>query len=61
MGWRGRGLANREVAEPAKNAQGEYVENRSFRVHDLPVVAHALMRAFAFAMDEREMNGSCPF
>src|SRR5205085_8207032 len=44
-----------------KDAQGEYVENRSFRVHDLPVLSHALARAYAYAMDQWELNGSCPF
>ena len=44
-----------------KDAQGEYVENRSFRVHDLPVLSHTLARAYAYAMDQRELNGSCPF
>jgi hypothetical protein len=49
---------NATVSRSYKDAQGQWQKGGSFRVAEIPVLVHALLRAHGFALDAREQN--CP-
>lgn len=49
---------NATVTRSYKDAQGQWQRGGSFRVAEIPVLVHALLRAHGYALDAREQN--CP-
>jgi hypothetical protein len=46
------------IARASKDASGQWRAGGTFRIAELPVLVHALLRAHGYALDSREMN--CP-
>ena len=49
---------NATITRSYKDASGQWQKGGSFRISEIPVLVHALLRAHAFGLDAREMN--CP-
>ena len=50
---------NATITRSYRDAQGHWQRGGSFRVAEIPVLIHALLRAHGHALDSREQN--CPF
>jgi hypothetical protein len=49
---------NATVTRSYRDQQGQWQRGGSFRIAEIPVLIHALLRAHGFALDAREQN--CP-
>jgi len=49
---------NATVTRSYKDASGQWQKGGSYRVSEIPVLIHALLRAHGYALDAREQN--CP-
>ena len=51
-------VLNATICRTYKDAGGQWRAGGSFRISEIPVLVHALMRAHGFALDQRELT--CP-
>jgi hypothetical protein len=47
---------NVTIQRSYRDGQGQWAKNQTYRVHDLPVVIHALQRAHAWILDNKESS-----
>lgn len=48
-------VQNATITRSYRDPQGQWKEGGSFRIAEIPVLIHALLKAHGFAMDHREM------